>query len=169
MAEPIIDATIAGSGSNSYVSFASADAYLADTLEAGEWLGFEREDRARALISATRKIDEEFRYYGRPHDVLTPQALKFPRDGDYDSNGNLRIPDGIEYATCELALHLLREHKAPDLVDRERLQEQGVRKFNVDGVAEQYRSGVWDNFPRRVRKLLRPFIDMGGHTVTGDW
>ena len=165
MAEPIIDATIAGSASNAYVTLAFADAYFADTLEGREWLGFGREERARALISATRKIDEEFRYYGRPHDTTTPQALKFPRDGDYDSEGSLRIPDGIEYATCELALHLLRAEKMPDLVDRERLQEQGVRRLNVDGVAEQYRNGVWDNFPRRVRKLLRAFIDMGGRTV----
>jgi hypothetical protein len=165
MAEPIIDATIAGAASNSYVTLAFADAYFADTLEGREWLGFGREDRARALISATRKIDEEFRYYGQPSDTVTPQALKFPRDGDRDSDGDLRIPDGVEYATCELALHLLREEKMPDLVDRERLQEQGVRRFNLDGITEQYANGVWDNFPRRVRKLLRPFIDAGGRTV----
>ncbi|MBM3476860.1 MAG: hypothetical protein FJX75_26605 [Armatimonadetes bacterium] len=165
MAEPIIDATVAGENSNSYVTLAFADAYFADTLEGREWLGFGREDRARALISAARKIDEEFRYYGQPHDTATPQALKFPRDGDHDADGNLRIPDGVEYAACELALHLLREHKSPDLVDRERLQEQGVRRFNLDGITEQYANGVWDNFPRRVRKLLRPFIDSGGRTV----
>ncbi|MBM3499406.1 MAG: hypothetical protein FJX74_12130 [Armatimonadetes bacterium] len=165
MAEPIIDATLAGENANAYVALAAADAYFADTLEGREWLGFGREDRARALLSATRKIDEEFRYYGRPHDTVTPQALKFPRDGDYDSSGALRIPDGIRYATCELALHLLCAEKQPDLLDRERLQEQGVRRLSVDGVAEQYRPGVWDNIPRRVRKLLRPFIDAGGRTV----
>jgi hypothetical protein len=165
MAEPIIDATIAGPSANAYVTLAFADAYFADTLEGREWLGCGREDRARALISATRKMDEEFRYFGRPYDTTTPQALKFPRDGDYDAEGALRIPDGIEYAACELALHLLRAEKIPDLVDRERLQEQGVRRLGIDGLTEEYRPGVWDNFPRRVRKLLRPFIDMGGRTV----
>jgi len=165
MAEPILDATLAGFTSNSYVTLPFADAYFADTLDAREWLSFGREDRARALISATRKIDEEFRYYGQPYDTVTPQALKFPRDGDYDAKGSVRVPGGIQYATCELALHLLREQKMPDLVDRERMQEQGVRKFLADGVSEQYRNGVWDNFPRRVKKLLRPFIDTGGRTV----
>lgn len=165
MAEPIIDATIAGASSNSYVTLAFADGYFADTLEGREWLSFPREDRARALISATRKIDEEFRYCGRPYDTLTPQALKFPRESDYDSEGNLQIPDGIEYATCELALHLLREQKTPDLVNRERLQEQRVRRFSLDGITEEYRNGVWDNFPRRVRKLLRPFVEKGGVTT----
>jgi len=165
MAEPIIDATLAGENANAYVTPAVADAYFADTLEGREWLGHGREDRARALISATRKLDEELRYYGRPYDTVTPQALKFPRDGDYDAQGALRIPDGIRYATCELALHLLRAESHPDLVDRERLQEQGVRRLSADGVTEQYRRGVWDNFPRRVRKLLRPFIDPGGRTV----
>jgi hypothetical protein len=165
MAEPIIDATVAGAGSNSYVTLAFADGYFADTLEAREWFAASPEDRARALISATRKIDEEFRYYGRSYDTVTPQALKFPRDSDLDAQGNLEIPDGIEYATCELALHLLGKHTSGDLVDREQLQEQGVRSMSIDGVSERYGGGVWDNFPRRVRKLLRPFIDLGGRTV----
>ena len=165
MAEPVLDATVAGADSNSYVSMAFAYAYFCDTLEAREWTAFPLEDRARALVSATRKIDEEFRYYGQPYDVVTPQALKFPRDSDYDSAGNLEIPDGIAYATCELALHLLRAQRDGDLVDRERMQEQGVRRLSVDGVTEVYGAGVWDNFPRRVRKLLRPFIDLGGRTV----
>lgn len=169
MAEPIIDATIAGAESNSYVALALADGYFADTLEAREWLSASPEDRARALISATRKIDEEFRYYGSPYDTSTPQALKFPRESDYDARGELEIPDGIEYATCELALHLLQQRTSPDLVDREKLQEQGVRNFTMDGVSERYGRGVWSNFPRRVRKLLRPFIELGGRTVASSW
>ncbi len=165
MAEPTIEATIAGDAANCYVTAALADAYFADTLEAREWLAFSPEDRARALISATRKIDEEFSYLGAPSDTLTPQALKFPRDDDFDAHGQLEIPDGLEYATCELALHLLRQQRVGDLVDRERLQEEGVRRVSVDGLTEEYRAGVWDGFPRRVRKLLQPFIDAGGRTV----
>ena len=165
MAEPVIDATVAGSSSNSYASMAFAYSYFADTLEAAEWTRFSLEDRARAIVSATRKIDEEFRYHGSPYDTATPQALKFPRDGDYDVDGDLEIPDGVEYAACELALHLLRQTRDGDLIDRERLQEQGVRRVSVDGISESYRDGVWDNFPRRARKLLRPFVDAGGRTV----
>jgi hypothetical protein len=167
MSEPTIDATIAGVRANSYVTAAFAEAYFADTLEAREWLSFPPEDRARGLISATRKIDEEFSYFGVPHDTITPQALKFPREDDYDAQGRLEIPDGIAYATCELALHLVRQQRMGDLVDRERLQEEGVRRVSVDGLTEEYRPGVWDSFPRRVKKLLRPFIDAGGRTVAG--
>jgi hypothetical protein len=169
MAEPIIDATIAGAESNSYVTLAFADGYFADTLEAREWFVASPEDRARALISATRKIDEEFRYYGSPYDTATPQALKFPRESDLDAEGAVEIPDGIEYATCELALHLVQQRTSPDLVDREKLQDQGVRSIAMDGVSEQYGRGVWSNFPRRVRKLLRPFIELGGRTVASPW
>ncbi len=169
LAEPTIDATIAGPQSNSYVTLAFADGYFADTLEARDWFSASPEDRARALISATRKIDEEFRYYGRAYDTTTPQALKFPRDSDHDAQGNLEIPDGIEYATCELALHLLQQRTSPDLVDRERLQDQGVKGISIDGVSERYGRGVWSNFPRRVRKLLRPFIELGGRTVASPW
>jgi len=139
MTDPTIDATVAGPESNSYVTLAFADAYFADTLEGREWLGFPSGDRARALISATRKIDMEFRFYGVRAFML--QALKFPRDGDYDADGNLRIPDGIEYAACELALHILRGSKI------------------VAALTEGYTGPVFDLFPRRVRKLLRPFID----------
>ncbi len=169
MAEPVIDATVGGASANSYAALAFADGYFADTLEAHEWLSASPEERARALISATRKIDEEFRYYGTPYDTVTPQALKFPRNSDLDAQGDPEIPDGIEYATCELALHLVRRHESPDLVDRERLQEQGVRQLTMDGITEQYGPGVWDNFPRRVRKLLRPFIELGGRTVASSW
>jgi len=165
MAEPMIDATIAGKSANCYVAAAFADAYFADTLEAREWLSFSPEDRARALISATRKLDEELAYFGAPYDTVTPQALKFPRDDDIDAQGQLQIPDGIEYATCELALHLLRQQQVGDLLDRERLQQEGVRRVSVDGLTEEYRAGVWDGFPRRVKKLLRSFIDAGGRTV----
>jgi hypothetical protein len=165
VAEPIIDATVAGDEANSYVTPAFADEYFADTLEVAEWLAYSREERARALVSATRKIDEEHRFDGCPHDTVTPQALKFPRAGDYDAQGVLVVRDGVLYATCELALHLLRRQHSPDLIDRESLQDEGVRRLSVDGVAEQYRPGVWDNFPRRVRRLLRHYINAGGRTV----
>jgi Putative DnaT-like ssDNA binding protein len=165
MAEPTIDATVGGASSNAYVALAFADAYFADTLEAAEWQDLPREDRARALISATRKIDEEFAYHGVPYDTVTPQALKFPRSDDFTAQGELEVPDGIEYATCELALALLRQQRVGDLVDRERLQEEGVRSVSVDGLTEEYRPGVWDGFPRRVKRLLRPFVDAGGRTA----
>lgn len=68
----MIDATIAGENANSYVTLAFADAYFADTLEARKWFAFSLDDRGRALVSATRKIDMEPRFCGVPYDTVTP-------------------------------------------------------------------------------------------------
>ncbi len=135
----MIDATIAGENANSYVTLAFADAYFADTLEAERWVHWGYGTKEAALEVATALIDSANGLMGEP---MTPgckecgrggQALRFPTDGDLDSDGKPRIPDGIQYATCELALHVLTAEVMP---------------------------GPGDAFPRRVRKLLHPFIDL---------
>ena len=129
----VIDATTGGESANSYVTLAFADAYFADTLEAREWLGYDRDVRRAALMAATATIDAQA-IAGEPYVAGCQecgrggQALRFPRVEDRDSEGSVRVPDGVCYATCELALFVLRA------------------------------SITADNMPRRVRKLLRPFI-----------
>lgn len=142
----MIDATVAGQQSNSYVTLAFADGYFADTLDAREWLtGHPPELRASALCAATAMIDAEVLdgeplSPGCPHCGARQQALRFPRQEDVDDERGPVIPDRIMYATCELALALLRA-------------ETDGRPATLVGQAR------WEGvaLPRRVRKLLRPF------------
>ena len=153
MAVTII-ATVAGSTSNCYITAADADAYFADTLQEDEWQGYAVDDRARALIQATRQI-EGLRLAGEPEDE--DQALHFPRVGDLDDDNSYYIIPAVENACCEQALYLLDVRANPDLLDRERLQGQGVVSVSLDGVSETYRANA-DGLGPRARRLLGKLI-----------
>ncbi len=133
MGDAALDSTVAGSGANSYVSLAFAYSYFADTLEATEWGSFDLALRADALKMATALIDK-LDFMGEAYDRQTPQARKFPRDTDTAATDAPEIPDGVEYATCELALHWLRW-----------LRDDGE-------------VGNPHEMPRSVKKLLNPFL-----------
>jgi len=76
-----VTATPGDALSNAYVELAFADALFADTLRETDWDGHSDDDKARAIIQATRQLDRE-RLRGAPLDGTTPQALWFPRNGD---------------------------------------------------------------------------------------
>jgi len=69
-------ATIGGSTSNSYVTLTEANDYFADRLNTAEWDAVGSETKEKALITATRRIDEE-QFLG--YKVSLTQALKWPR------------------------------------------------------------------------------------------
>lgn len=87
-----IDATIAGADSNCYLSLADADAYFASSIREDAWSDFTDDERERALIQATSQI-ERLRLRGSPSDPSTPQALHFPRAGDYDWEDEANVND----------------------------------------------------------------------------
>ena len=73
-----IIATVSSASANSYVTLAEADAYFATRLYATDFTSLSDDDRSRALIMATERIDQEL-YYGVKTDGN--QALKWPRTG----------------------------------------------------------------------------------------
>ena len=154
----LIDAEIGGSDSNCYITTANADAYFGNTLREVEWDGYSVVDRERALIQATQQI-ERLRLHGTAADTTTPQALHFPRDTDYDSSGaTYIIPEAIEDAVCEQAVWLLRQRDDPEMLNRQELQNQGVRTISIDGVGESYSGRLADGFSASARHLLELFI-----------
>ena len=102
----VVDATLSGANSNSYVTLAEAEAYFLTVPHAEHWTG-SNDAKNRVLISATRYLDV-FTYYGER--CTTTQALKWPRkkfkvDG-VEINCTF-IPSQIKSATFELAHALL--------------------------------------------------------------
>lgn len=98
---------------NSYTSVEDADAYLANSLFNSEWTDAEPELKARALISATRRLDTSFIWEG--YKTESDQPLEFPRAGiklDSYLVDNDSIPPKIAQATMELAICLLKENKS---------------------------------------------------------
>ncbi len=104
-----LDATSGGESSNSYATRAEADAYFADRLYCSQWTGATNANKDAALITATRRIDEET-FLGSK--VTATQALKWPRVDVYDEDGipfdTESIPERIKQATYIAALELLK-------------------------------------------------------------
>lgn len=107
----VVDATLSGANSNSYVTLAEAEAYFQTVPHAEHWTGSD-DAKNRALISATRYLDV-FSYHGTR--CTTTQALRWPRK-DYKVDGvSLActfIPAQIKTATFELAHSLLYDGEA---------------------------------------------------------
>ena len=61
MANPTIDATVEGASANSYVTQSTAQTDLDGRLDVPEWTAADTNDKDRALIMATGRLDiEEF-------------------------------------------------------------------------------------------------------------
>lgn len=110
----VLDATIGGVSSNSYVTLARANV-LAETLpHMNEWLTDATINRAQLLTHATRLIDRHFKPSGQR--ASTTQALFWPQSGLTNIATGVAIPENVipefvEYATVEWAWAL---HQEPD-------------------------------------------------------
>lgn len=187
MAQPTITATVAGAASNSYVTLAEADEYMAGRLHASAWETAATNDKEKALISACRAIEglqlavrrPRYGYPSDPWNLLDTQsdplfvsdpaqALSFPRCRDVDSAGAYAIPEPAKRAQCEEALALLAF--GAEAQRRAALQASGVSGFQVDGLSESYREGAGSSplASADARRLMLPFLRMGGVIATSD-
>ena len=142
----VIDATVAGENSNSYVTLDDADDYFAASVNNGDWLAYSAEQRTVALITATRDM-EALSWHGEK--LTDEQALHFPRKAD----GEAILP-AVAWAQCEQALWRLGKQASPDLVDREALQAQGVTAISLDGVSETYGGSGSGGLAPAAQRLL---------------
>lgn len=164
-------ATVGGSTSNAYATVATATTYFDERLNTSSWTDADADDKARALITATRRIDQEA-FKGEPVQPLTDvetsagtdtQALKWPRYSTYNDAGwtfdDDEIPVIVQHATMELALHLLNEGTTDALADTglEGFKEIGVGPLTVRPRAA-YQAG---ELPANVYRLLRPVLLTG--------
>jgi hypothetical protein len=155
----VIDATVAGSAANSYLTIEAADAYARADLgrDAKAWLGATDEMKEAALRRATLDLDDyvervDSRWSYDPALNVPLQTLLFPRG--VDSLGGVPfIPDGVARATYAQAAFLLRNADVID--DAASRVAQGLSNFaNPDGtggtVAPNYRGDI----APRARRLL---------------
>ena len=104
-----INATIKSETANSYVTLTEATDYFATSPASSTWTNKTDDQKNRALISATREIDNLV-FYGDRCDE--DQALKFPRTNYQVDRVELScstIPNNIKYAQYELARALAND------------------------------------------------------------
>lgn len=99
------------STSNSYADVSDGDTYHETRLHVDDWTDANTADKEKALMWATRLLDDMVEWNGRKTD--DDQALDWPRYQIYDEDGyyidHNTIPQDIVDATCELARTLLVE------------------------------------------------------------
>ena len=107
-----INATIKSETANSYVTLTEANSYFETVRDSSTWTNKTDDLMNRALISATREIDNLV-FYGDRCDE--DQALKFPRTNYQVDRVELScstIPLNIKYAQYELARALANDTDA---------------------------------------------------------
>ena len=162
---PTIDATVGGASSNSYATVSDADTYFDERVGGTDWAG-STDQKERALITATRRLDQET-YEGLK--VAERQALKWPRywaeneDGtEYAENA---IPTIVKYACYELALQfeIDRGNSKTPLLDTglEEFDEAAVGSMDMKR-SRRFSAG---QLPATVKRLLRPVLTTAGNSV----
>ena len=115
MSLTLIKETGAGlANANAYADVADGDAYHDGHLYASAWTGAAADQKAAALVMASRLIDAEYQFGGTR--FKTTQALQWPRQDcrDTDADGwaggtvaSTFVPKSVVDATCEMARELL--------------------------------------------------------------
>jgi len=162
---PTVDATVGGANANSYVEVAEADTYFDERMGTADWDGVSADDRARALIMATRRIDQE-PFEGVKADFdPEDQALAWPREAADGPDGHVfdhdELPERIKQATYELALVIVGDSSFLDDTGLESFSEVSVGPLSVTPRHKQ-KGG---ELPETVKRLLDPFTVGGEHTV----
>ena len=147
---------------NSYASAADGDAYHDGHLYASAWTGATADQKAAALVMATRLIDAEYQFGGTR--VKTTQALQWPRQDcrDPDADGwaggtvlDTVVPKAVVDATCELARELL-------IADRTAAPAgEGLKYYNDAGQQTGYdKNDTRPVIPRVAQAMLAKFGSM---------
>lgn len=142
----MLDATIGGANSNSYVDVAFADAYFATTLKAASWVALTV--KSEALVSATLYLDT-FDY--KSVVATETQALQFPRLDQTD------IPYRMKVATCEQALYMAENPDAFGIADK--TTEIKVAVIQIKQEVASF--GSISSLPLGIKNLIREFLDTG--------
>lgn len=158
----VVDSTVGGANSNSYISIAEFQALAELDAYGSEMRALTDNDViGRLIITATTRIDYE-KFDGEKSDLTTPQALAFPRTGlptlDGIDNDGI-IPQNIKEATYELAKYMhTTDISKPDTTNAP------IEQVKAGSVTVKYKYDKNDNLtqpnnqlPSFVVYLLEPY------------
>lgn len=146
--------TVGGASSNSYVTLAVFNTYCEQRLNVDSFDEAQPDDKIRALLMATRRLDRE-NWIGQK--ASTTQALVWPRSGIYKPDGygeqysSAEIPQLVKDAQCELALAYLGGYGAATSSD-------SISEFSIDGVRVKTSGGGTAGWPDAVDELIGGLI-----------
>lgn len=137
-------------GTNSYISVADTSTYLDQRLYITEWTAASADDKSRAVIMASKKID---RLALKGRKKTETQTMEFPRCYSYDTryastlndatNVNLSgegwycetaSPQAVKDAVCEEALAILQSGNDSRIA----MQRAGVKSYTLGSLSETF-------------------------------
>jgi len=140
---------------NAYANVADGDAYHAGHLYASAWTGATADQKAVALVMASRLIDAEYQFSGTR--AVASQALQWPREDCPDPDAGdmvaeTMVPKAVVEAACELARELI-------IADRTAAPAgEGLKYYNNAGVQTGYdKTDTRPIIPAVVQALLAKF------------
>jgi hypothetical protein len=164
MPPPTLIATAGAPTANVYVTLAEADAFHEASLYGARWRGATVDEKRRALLTATRLLDEHIVWAGLP--ASTTQALAWPRTGVLDVQGGALstsvVPTRVQHATAELARQLLAEDRTAD----SEIAAKGLTSLTVGAISMSFDGvgGTTKPIPDAVAALVAPWgaVQMAG-------
>lgn len=162
-----IVATALAANANSFATLAEAEQYFSDRLHSDAWTAATADQKAQALLWATKILDTRVAWKGSKS--TQGQALNWPRAYVEDPNYAIMppatayslskfyldsdtVPQVIKQAQCELALSLLSEDITQD-ADTTGLSSITVGSISL-GINSADKKRV---LPRPVRDLIAPY------------
>jgi len=134
----MLDATVGGPASNSYVTLEEAQAYMATNMYGAAWLELDEEVQEQTLMMATIQVDS-ICYLGQK--ATAEQSLKWPRTGlTYDGHPlpSDIVPREVKIAVCEQA----KLATASDPSVPQDAEVQGLEKVKAGSVEVWFHEGV---------------------------
>lgn len=156
---PTLIATAGASNANSYCTVAEADTYHETHLYATAWTDADDDNKAIALIWATRLLDDTMAWNGTPTD--STQALRWPRFQVLDREGINYLPDDVipvwlKNATAEFARQLISADRTAD-------RGYGIKSVQADVVSMEFdKQDVKPVLPESVISMVRLYGEVGG-------
>lgn len=160
MAATIV-ATAGSASANAYCTLAEAIAFVETHPYTVAWDAATTDMKTRAIITATRLIDQRVRWTGYPTDDV--QALAWPRVGMLDANENEIdddvIPARLKEATAEFARLLLdHDYTADNAAGRD-----GLKRVKAGDVEIEYRDAMLSG--RMVPDSVWSMLELWGEII----
>lgn len=146
------------SGANSYTSVAEATTYLAANIHASAaWVALITSDKELLLEWASRYLDQRARWNGTPTSQATSnpvqQAMRWPRSGVKDVDGNViasdTIPKALKDAVAEMARYLIADDRS---VER---PQDFLTELRAADVTLKFKDAVLAIVPSEVSFIIR--------------
>jgi len=164
---------IAGTGAtaNSYTTADEADIYFEKRLHTSVWDNADPDDKDKALMWATRLLDEMVKWKGLQVDSYN--ELRWPRYGVFNQDdeelSSLDIPQFLKDATAEFAMHLL----AADRTLETNRDLTGFKSVQVDVIKIEMNTGAGGSanaskpiMPKSVWSIIKFYGSMYGRQLT---